>query len=175
MAPTGGPVVRLALPLVLLAVLLACGALAAAAITEEEARRLFEELRCNTCHVEGGIASPWEEVLEEVGEEWPAEYATIDDAARDVEYMGQKMFRDFSHLMEVMGRNVGAPEDKLRQLEDFFRELFERGKAEAAEAKPAPEAARPGDRGAELAMVVVAAVAIAVIVAAAVYLATRRR
>ena len=171
---------RAILPLAILAILVTTGIAALAAISEEEARRIFEELRCNTCHVEGGVASPWEEMVEEVGEEWPAKYTTIDDAAKDVTYMGQKMFRDFTHLMEVMGQNVGAPEDKLRQLEDFFRKLFEEGKKEATkqeEAKeqaPAPQPA-PTDRGTEFMLVVAAAVAIAVIVGILVYVATRRR
>jgi hypothetical protein len=154
--------------------ILAVGQISLAVLSEEEARKLFEELRCVTCHVEGGIADSWEEIIHEIEEEWPAEYPTIDDAARDTEYMGQKIFRDFSHLMQVMGQNVGAPEDKIKQLEEFFRKLFEEGKKavkEEVEEKPAEQPQPFGDLG----LVVAIAVAIIVIVALAVYAVTRKR
>ena len=169
---------RLATVLAILVPLLATG-LAAAAVSEEEARRVFEELRCNSCHVSGGVAPSWEEMVRIIGGEWPQRYGSIDEAARDVSYMGQRMFNDFTHLMKVMGDAVGAPEDKVRVLEEFFRSLFEEGKAGATPtgtpAQATPAGAAPGDRGGELAVVVAAAVAVAVVVGVLVLLATRRR
>lgn len=95
------------------------------ALTQEEAKALFDRLGCRSCHRDGGIADSWPEILSEL-KEWGDEYSSIDDAVSErVTYLGGTHFSSFDDLLRQMQSNVGASDEDIAKLKDFFLSVFE--------------------------------------------------
>jgi len=96
-------------------------------LTEEEAKSLFESLGCTGCHVSGGVADPFDDIVstfQTAGQQYNGD---IDAYVREnVEYFGQK-FDSFDALMQQMGANVGASNEDIQALSLFFRSVFTKG------------------------------------------------
>ena len=171
----------LALPVLLLAAI-AGAALAGAQLSVDQARALFEQLGCTSCHTKGGVASSWEEILRGISD-WARRYPSLDEAVRsEVEYFGGKRFNSFDELMEFMGRNVGASAADVEKLKEFFTGYFEAARsgtgaqagAPTATAAPAQEATPASPAGHAPYLVFGAAAAIVAAFVAAALLLRRR-
>ena len=123
------------IPVLLLALLIAIGiasyySVVKAELSEEQAEQLFKNLGCTNCH-NGQEADEWDEIVEEIEDEWASEFATIDEAAsKEVNYHGQH-FDSFDDLMAEMAENVGKePNDPdIQSLKQFFIDTFNEGKS----------------------------------------------
>ncbi len=93
-------------------------------LTEDEARNLFESLGCIGCHASGGVAKPFDEIVstyKTVGQQYNGD---IDAYTREnVEYFGQT-FDSFDALMQQMGANVGATDQDIQALSQYFKSVF---------------------------------------------------
>lgn len=106
-----------------------------AVLTQEEAEALFDSLGCKSCHREGGVADSWSEILSEL-REWGEEYNSIDDAVSEkVTYLGGVHFNTFDDLLEQMKNNVGASDEDIAKLKEFFISVFQ-GMNVTAPSKP---------------------------------------
>ncbi len=119
-------------------------------LTVDEAKQAFEQLGCTSCHVEGGVAEPWDEMLDEIAF-WARNFETLDEAVRsEVVYLGGKKFNDFNELMEQMRQNVRASPDDIAPLTQFYLDYFEQSKASTtttAAGQPQQPAQPAGDTG----------------------------
>ena len=119
-------------------------------LTVKEARQTFEQLGCTSCHVEGGVAEPWDEMLDEIAF-WARNFETLDEAVRsEVVYLGGKKFNSFNELMEQMRKNVRASQDDIAPLTQFYLDYFEQNKATATTTttgQPQQPAQPSGDTG----------------------------
>ncbi len=133
--------VAVAFVLYLLAV---ASAPAAGQVTEEEAMQLFQRLGCTSCHVAGGTAPPFDEIVSMI-ESWRGQYASIDEAvAAEVVVFGET-FDTYDAMMERMASFTGKTLDDIRPLYDFFLQVFQ---GQAAQ-PPAGETATPPAEDAE--------------------------
>jgi len=56
-----------------------------AQLSDKQAEDKFKALGCTSCH-NGKTADEFDEIAEDIAEEWPEEYKTIDEAAQHVVY-----------------------------------------------------------------------------------------
>ena len=139
--------VRLAIIILMLSLTIT-STLVLAQLSEEEARQKFIDLGCTACHISGGAAPPWEEVLNLI-DSWAAEYESIDEASKFVNYFGQEgVFNNFDELMDMMASNVGVGPEEVADLKEFFINRFNAaaGVTPPTEPGPGPE---PGPEPAE--------------------------
>jgi len=115
----------------LVAVTAIFSSLARAAVTEEEARRIFEEKNCKICHT-------FDDVKNKVAS-WATKYDNIDQAA-NAEAIGE--YSDFKGLLEYMRDTTPveprATDEELQILEEYYKQLFEASRP--VQAQPTQEA-----------------------------------
>jgi cytochrome c553 len=120
-------VMAVTLAILLLGIAASLAGVAAAQPTEDEAREVFQKLGCISCHMQGGSAKPFDEIVS-LFQQWGGQYATIDEAVqKEVKYFGGQTFDNYDQLMETMAMNVGRTMDDpdIQLLYDFFLNLFE--------------------------------------------------
>lgn len=94
----------------------------AAQVTEEEARQIFEQIGCTSCH-NGVVAPDWNGVLEVLSKAQTEYGGDIDALARDINYFGRTgAFNTWEELMQVMAQNVGKSLDdpEIQKLNEFY-------------------------------------------------------
>ncbi|MEB3861136.1 MAG: hypothetical protein GSR84_02820 [Desulfurococcales archaeon] len=94
----------------------------------EEARQIFENIGCISCHAGKPLqpAASWDLIIQFM-EDWSQKYPSIDEAIRnEVTYYGGQKFNSFDELMERMSQNVGKTRNdpEIQQLEAFFRSFW---------------------------------------------------
>jgi len=102
-----------------------------AELSDSQAEQKFNQLGCTGCH-NGKTADEWDEIVEDIEEEWAEEYPTIDEAAKHVDYDLEPgvTFNSFDDLMAKMAKNVNKdPNDPdIVALKDYFKAKFDEGK-----------------------------------------------
>lgn len=125
--------------LALLASFFLAGLLAAAEVSEEQARRAFVEAGCTECH-DGSTAPDWEGTIQVIVE-WAMEYDDIDEAVQN-EYTFAGGADSYDEMMLVMKEYTeGITEEQYSILYQFFLQVFEEARAarpQAPEATPTP-------------------------------------
>ncbi len=122
-------VMAVTLAILLLGIAASLAGVAAAQPTVDEAREVFQTLGCTSCHMQGGSAKPFDEIVS-LFQQWGGQYATIDEAIqKEVKYFGGQTFDSYDKLMETMAMNVGKTMDDpdIQLLYEFFLNLFESG------------------------------------------------
>ncbi len=122
-------VMAVTLAVLLLGIAASLAGVAVAQPTEDEAREIFQTLGCTSCHMQGGSAKPFDEIVS-LFQQWGGQYATIDEAIqKEVKYFGGQTFDSYDKLMETMAMNVGKTMDDpdIQLLNEFFLNLFESG------------------------------------------------
>jgi len=139
-----------------------------AQLTETDAKQKFSEYGCTNCHVEGGAAAPWNEIISEI-KAWASEYGSLDEGARHVVYFGQSgKFTSFDDLISQMASNVGKSPSEISDLTQFFKSIFDEAKQAAGGGAAKPPTSGPQAGGgipSELLIAVVLAVIIIVVIA----------
>ena len=143
-----------------------------AELSDKQAEEKFKALGCTSCH-NGKTADEFDEMVEDMVEEWPEEYSSIDEAAQHVVYELEKgvKFNNFDELMAKMAKNVNRdPNDPdIVALKEFFKSKFEAGKS--GEVK---EASEMGEKGTNTTLILGIVAIIVIIVLAAVSFKIRR-
>ncbi len=109
--------------------------LTTAQVSEAEAKQIFENIGCVSCHVGQPLqpAASWDLIVQFM-QDWSQKYPTIDEAiANEVTYYGGQKFQSFDELMAQMAQNVGrSPDDPdIQKLKQFFQSFWEQGGAQA--------------------------------------------
>jgi len=100
-------------------------------LSVNEAKKLFQQLGCVSCHMENGVAEPFDEILKEMGELASQYNGNIDAYVKEkVEYFGGQKFNSFDEMMKVMQSNVGASDEDIAKLSAFFKSYFEKATKE---------------------------------------------
>ncbi len=129
---------RLTILLVLGLVILGVAAATMSAQTSEaEARQVFESVGCTNCHVEGGVAEPWDGTLQKI-RSWASKYNTLDEAVQ-AEYTFSGGAASFDELMTQMHQFTPTASDQdIQLLADFFKAVFQEAKGSATTTTPPP-------------------------------------
>ncbi|NOZ88900.1 MAG: hypothetical protein GXO15_03150 [Crenarchaeota archaeon] len=109
----------------------------AAALTMEEAKQLFQQRGCTSCH-NGNLAPDFEGTVKKM-QEWAQKYGSLDEAVK-AEAKNFKMYQNSQSWDQLINAMPGITPE-LRQ---FFEQVFEQAKGGAAggeAAAPAGEAA----------------------------------
>ncbi|WP_167827849.1 c-type cytochrome [Pyrolobus fumarii] len=110
---------------VLLALVIVAFSVAALAITEEEAKQVFEKAGCATCHSTPG--NDFKSLVDKI-RSWASKYASLDEAVAN-EY---KQAQTYDQLMQQMKQYTPSISDEDYQLlYQFFKQVFEEAKGGA--------------------------------------------
>ena len=119
----------------------------------EEARQIFENIGCISCHAGKPLqpAASWDLIIQFM-EDWSQKYPSIDEAIRnEVTYYGGQKFNSFDELMERMSQNVGKTRNdpEIQQLEAFFRSFWGEQQTETQTQEETTQAAEQTEAPAE--------------------------
>ncbi|ABM81219.1 hypothetical protein [Hyperthermus butylicus] len=123
---------RASAPVLLTAVLvLALASIGAAALSAEEAEKLFQSSGCTGCH--NGVVAPDFQGTIAVIREWASKYETLDEAVA-AEAPNFKMFNNAKSWDELMSSMPGITPE----LKDYFARVFEEAKTGAVPVQEQP-------------------------------------
>ena len=105
----------------------------AGAVTEQEAKKAFEAAGCTSCHREGNIGLPWDQMVARL-EQARGKYASIDEyvkaeAGPEVKTKLGQDAETWSQLMQIMATLVGKSLDdpNVAKVDQYLQSLFREG------------------------------------------------